>query len=124
MTWVDDKYKKEYVVQLPKMFENGEDVVEVCIQLGISTRTFYNWCNKYPDFKEAYAQGKEYSKAWWLKLGRAGAAGKVNIQSATWIFNMKNKFKWTDKTEVSGPDGGPIETESKVKVYIPDNDRD
>jgi hypothetical protein len=101
LTEFDNKYKPEYADQLPKMFSNGEDVVEVCVEFDISTRTFYNWCNKYPEFKLAYERGKEYSKAWWLKLGRAGAAGKVNIQPSAWIFNMKNKFQWTDKSELA-----------------------
>ena len=29
-----------------------------------------------------------------------------------------------EKTEVSGPNGGPIKTENVVKIYIPDNGRD
>lgn len=110
MTEKDNKYKKEYAVKLPGMFVNGEAVVEVCQELGISKQTFYVWLKKYPEFQEAYELGKEASEAWWMKLGRAGAAGKIQIQPATWVFNMKNRFKWTDKTEVSGPDGMPITT--------------
>ncbi len=29
-----------------------------------------------------------------------------------------------ERRELSGPDGGPIETESRVSIYIPDNGRD
>ena len=29
----------------------------------------------------------------------AGAAGKVAVNPATWIFNMKNRFNWRDKPD-------------------------
>jgi len=94
------KYKKEYAEKLPDMFKNGESVAEVCAELGIWKDTFYNWVNKYPKFSDAYKKGQELSEAWWTKLGRVGSAGKVSIQPATWIFNMKNRFKWTDKQDI------------------------
>jgi transposase len=93
------KYKPEYADRLPKMFSNGESVAEVCLELGISRRAFYDWVDKHPDFAAAYEDGKTYSESWWNKLGRAGATGKVPIQPTVWIFNMKNRFDWKDKTE-------------------------
>lgn len=40
-------------------------------------------------------------------------------------FALKN-MGWSDKTqtELTGKDGGPIETEESIKFYIPDNERD
>ena len=84
---------------LADRFRGGESVAEVCLVLGICRTSFYKACDLSPEFKAAYEIGKEYSEAWWTKLGRAGAAGKVNIQPATWVFNMKNKFKWKDRVE-------------------------
>lgn len=42
------------------------------------------------------------------------------------IFWAKTRMGWkeVDRHELSGPDGAPIETSSKVMVYIPDNGRD
>lgn len=51
---------------------------------------------------------------------------RMPLQSPTGsIFVLKN-MDWNDKTqsEISGPNGGPIKTESKVVIYIPDNGRD
>ena len=118
------KYKPEYADQLPMMFANGESVAEVCLQLGITRRAFYDWVEKYPEFSEAYSEGKLYSESWWNKLGRAGAAGKVDIQPTVWIFNMKNRFGWVDrieqKTDHTSSDGSM--TPSRIELVAPSAD--
>jgi transposase len=117
---MSDKYKPKYdpaiCDTLPNMFANGETIVEVCLALGISRRAFYDWKAKYPEFEAAVDQGMAISEAWWSKLGRAGAIGAQPVHPTLWIFNMKNRFNWTDKTDigVSGLNGGPIQTENKI----------
>lgn len=101
-------YKKEFADNLPAMFENGESVIEVCANMGISRDTFYRWCKEHKRFNEAYQRGLELSEAWWEKLGRAGSLGTQKINAVTWIFNMKNRFKWSDRTQ--------IESEGKVAI--------
>lgn len=91
------KYKKEFAEKLPAMFANGEDVAEVAVLLGVTRKTFYNWVGQHKAFAAAYEQGKLASEAWWCKLGRAGATGKISIQPSIWIFNMKNKFGYRDQ---------------------------
>lgn len=95
------KYKPEFAEQLPQMFKNGEAVEEVIVKLGIRRSTFYEWAKKYPEFADAYEHGKELSQAWWLKVGRAGAIGQgeIQLQPTVWIFNMKNRLGWKDKSE-------------------------
>lgn len=93
------KYTPAIAKNLPPMFENGESVAEVCCALDIHKDTFYEWVKKYPAFSDAYKKGLQRSEAWWSKLGRAGSMGQVKIQPATWIFNMKNRFSWTDRIE-------------------------
>lgn len=94
--WCTEKAKV-----LPQMFANGESRAEVCAKLGIWEEAFSKACEISPDFSKAYKKGRMLSEAWWAGLGRAGAEGKVNIQPATWIFNMKNRFKWSDKVDVT-----------------------
>jgi len=99
------KYSLKLCELLPAMFANGESVLEVCAELGIHKDTFFEWVKKYPDFSDSYKKGLELSEAWWTRLGRIGSTGKLSIQPATWIFNMKNRFKWTDRQELNVPDG-------------------
>lgn len=93
------KYSVALANRLPDMFKNGESVAEVCLALEISKDTFYAWVKKHKRFSDAYKKGLCKSEAWWSRLGRAGSQGSVKIQPATWIFNMKNRFGWSDRIE-------------------------
>ena len=93
------KYNKALCKLLPDMFSGGESVAEVCASLEITKDTFYRWVKEHSEFSDAYKKGLTLSEAWWAKLGRDGAQDKDRIQPATWIFNMKNRFKWTDREE-------------------------
>jgi len=100
------KYSVKLANGLTEMFESGQSVAEVCLELRIGRTTFYNWVDKYPKFKRAYEEGAFISEAWWMALGRAGAAGQIPLNTGAWIFNMKNRFKWRDRPdpEVMGDD--------------------
>ena len=93
------KYNAKLCKLLPAMFASGESISEVCAELGITRETFGQRKSLHLDFSDAVKRGLELSEAWWTKLGRRGATGKAKIQPATWIFNMKNRFGWTDRVE-------------------------
>lgn len=72
-----------------------------------STDTLYEWCKVHPEFSEAKKRGSARSRHWWEMQGNLGMHMK-GFNAAVWVFNMKNRFKWADRSEISGPDGGPI----------------
>ncbi len=114
--WIgDDDKLKEVCERLPLMFKNGESVAEICAEFGIARSTFYLNIEKHEDLKEAYDMGKVYCEAWWQKLGRAGAAGKVDIQPTVFIANMNNRFGWTNKVDHQSTDGS-----MSPKAYTPE----
>ena len=92
--------------------------------------SLYEWAKRHPEFSDAKKKGTDQSLLWWEDMGRRGMTGqlarlKKTIEhkdgkiekeydravfgQSTWIFNMKNRHNWRDKTEISGPDGGPLE---------------
>ncbi len=95
------KYNEDICDELPDMFINGESIAEVSAALGITKQCFHNWVKEHKEFGEAYERGRTLSEAWWTKLGRAGAMGKVPIQPTVWQFNMHNRFKWTTRADVT-----------------------
>ena len=93
------EWAQEHALKLPEMFENGESLVEVAVKLGICKKTFQDLCEQYDFWKDAYNLGKEYSEAWWLRIGREGSAGDIKANGYIWRLNMQNRFGWLERKE-------------------------
>lgn len=89
------------ITRLSDMFREGQSHIEVLAKLGICKESYYKACTISKKFKDGHNEGLRRSEAWWMTLGRAGAAGKTKIQPATWIFTMKNRFGYSDKRELT-----------------------
>lgn len=81
--------------------------------------TFKEYCKKYPeDFPTDIVRGAQVARRiFWEQLGVSGTAGKLpGFNAKSWEFNMKNRFKWKDRTDVTTDDeklpGG-------VVMYVP-----
>ena len=71
-------YTPELAKQLPAMFDNGETVKEVCVQLGITPETFEEWKSKYPEFNESAEIGELNSECFYEDLLYKAALGEVD----------------------------------------------
>jgi len=64
--------------------------------------TLYRWIKKYPEFSDAKKAFTELSRQFWEKIANDHLThyrdGK-QLNSAVWIFNMRNRFGWRDKPE-------------------------
>lgn len=96
------KYRKEYCQKLIDHMAEGLSFDCFGGDIPVVDSTLYYWLDKHPDFSEAYKIGKKRQREFWEKLGRAGAAGKIdNFNSAAWIFNMKNRFAWKNDITIN-----------------------
>lgn len=107
---------------LPDMFREGQSIVEVAAELGISRDTIYEWAKQHKEFSDALTRGRDLSQAWWEKQGRLNLmdteeydgetkiSTKKRINDRLWAKNVSCRFRkdWTEKTEISGPDGQPV----------------
>lgn len=93
------KYKPEFCEMLIKHMSEGYSFASFGGVAGCSEETLHQWKKQYEDFSESYKKGQALSMQFWEKLGMAQAIGQTKGSSATWIFNMKNRFKWTDRVE-------------------------
>lgn len=101
------KYKKEYCEVAINVMKRGFSKEAVAGHLHISKDTLYRWVNKHKEFSDAIKRGVEYSRIFWEELGiEMVTAGQGN--STAWIFNMKNRFSWKDKKELTGKNGAPL----------------
>jgi hypothetical protein len=87
-------YDEQYAKNLPDLFSQGETLDEVLVHMEIDKETFFTWAKQYPEFAAAYQKGLQIAKAWWLRLGRAGAMGKVAVNQSLWSEIMKQRFNW------------------------------
>lgn len=117
-------YDPSYCEKVIELGKQGMSVVEMACEIGVSRATLEaNWPAKHPEFLEAFARARDESQAWWEKAGRVGMAGK-NIDAAIWSRSMAARFPkdWREVkgTELTGKDGGPVETVGKVERVIID----
>jgi len=95
--------------QVIAFLKRGYSKEVIAAHLGINRKTFGRWEKEHPALQEAVAEGLLYSQLWWETLGIKAASGKVKgFNASAWVFNMKNRFGWKDKQEISGDEDRPI----------------
>jgi len=95
-------YKEEYCQMLIDHMSQGLSYETFAAVVKTHRSTLYRWEAKYSNFRDAKQTGVEAGQLLWEKIGIAQAVGdkalgKGNV--ASWIFNMKNRYSWTDRTE-------------------------
>lgn len=98
------KYSPEFCDMVLEVMSQGYSKEAVAGHLEISKDTLYNWEKEHKDFSDALKRGVELSRVFWEKIGiehitHFAKSGK-QLNATAWIFNMKNRFSWTDKKEV------------------------
>jgi len=103
------KYTDDMPDRTILLMGEGASLVEVAAELGVSRATLSKWQEDEtkPKFVEAVKIGTDLSEAWWMREGRKALRDR-DFNHGLWYMNMKNRFGWADKREVSGPDGGAI----------------
>lgn len=56
-------------------------------------KTFYNWAEAYPEFKEVVDHGMIAAESWWIEKGRENVDNR-KFNHALWLLMMVNRFKW------------------------------
>jgi DNA-binding XRE family transcriptional regulator len=109
-------YKEEFCDLLISHMEKGYSYESFAGLLGVSKQTIYDWEKANQEFLDSKKIGTEKSRLFWEKVGienivnidtmekdESGSftAVKKSLNSAVYIFNMKNRFKdeWKDKHE-------------------------
>ena len=99
------KLPPEWPAIMGEMYAEGASDTEIRSRLKMSRRL---WDNLYNDavsssFKEVVDFGRELAKGWWLEQGRVNLTNK-QFNAVLWHMNMKNRYGWSDKTEVTNKD--------------------
>lgn len=119
-----DDLPKGWKEKMLSLASEGASHVEIQVEaLGcISNDLWYRLIDEEPEFSETVKRCDKLCESWWAKLGRQGANGSADINPTTWIFNMKNRFGWRDKQELSGNEDQPLVP--VINVKLPQNSGD
>lgn len=102
------KYDPALIEPMLDGFSNGMSRIEVAVNiLGITQETMRVWVATNAEFSAAVKIGEEMSQAWWQEKGRSNLQTEV-FRDALWYMNMKNRFGWRDKQELTGDPEKPI----------------
>lgn len=119
-------YRPEYCERVIELGRTGASVVEMAAEIGVARATLEaNWTANHPEFLEAFTQAKQLSQVWWERMGRENliVPQGITFQATVWSRSMAARFPadWREssKTEISGPNGGPIESSIKVEFLAP-----
>lgn len=103
--------------------KKGKTFAQIAASWDISRDTLWKWTDRHKEFSDAVKKGRELAEDWYMNLGQGALVGKAEIDGEPvkvdlgWhVWLTKNMFKWSDRQQMehSGPDGKPIQTESKV----------
>lgn len=111
------KYTPSMCDVVVEMMREGASKIEVCAKLGISSETMSQWSKPESDyynqnFSDAVKKGEQLSEAWWQKKARDHLVYHPKgeqLNATLWYMNMKNRFGWKDKHEISGDKDSPLE---------------
>jgi len=110
------KLRKDWKTFIVKEMADGASQAEITAGLEISNDLFYRFMKEEPEFSETIKKGLVLCKCWWEKKGRKNLENK-EFSATLWYMNMKNRFGWADKTEITGANGKDlIPTEEKKKT--------
>ena len=87
---------QDRLIQLGK---DGASDVELRAELDISEDLWYRWMDEEPEFSQTVKKARMFCQIWWERQGRKMTTGEAQGNATTWIFNMKNRFRWTDRVE-------------------------
>jgi hypothetical protein len=104
-------YKPEYCQALIDFMSKGYSFEAFAGNIDTHKDTLYQWCKVHPEFSDAKRLAFAKCQVFWEEIGLRGIwteEGGPKLNTGNYIFQMKNRFKWTDRVEVSGSEDSEI----------------
>ena len=123
---VGDVYDPSICKEIKEMFRDGSSIVKVCARkLGIARSTYYDWKERYPEFKVAAEKGEELSQCAQEDILEAGARGEIpNYNATSQVFLMKCRYRkdYSDQDKEKSTSDSLLEQIINGKVKIVQNE--
>ena len=113
-------YSPEYCDAVEEYGREGKSPAQIAARLNVCRQTLENWAQEHPEFLAALTRAKSFAQAWWEDEGQAALHDR-EFNSTVWTKTVQARFRedYTERREVSGPDGGAIPTRLEVAFVSP-----
>lgn len=116
------EYLPEFCNKLQDHMAQGFSYETFGATIGVCRATVYSWEKVFPEFLDAKRNAFDLCQLFWERLGveniittnefekegNFSRSTSKSLNTGAWVFNMKNRFGWKDKLEVSGDEKAPI----------------
>lgn len=109
---------EDWMHQIIAMYSNGASDSEIKATIYMWRGSFSNnlwdrWMKEEEQFWETIKMGRIIAEAWYTKLGREQLVNSF-FPFAGWYMQMKNRFGWKDRQDVTSNDQQITQEEQKV----------
>lgn len=113
-----DSLPDDWYDQIITMYSNGASDSEIMATIymwrgSFSSDLWNRWLKDEPEFSETIKMGRIIAEAWYTKLGREQLVNSF-FPFAGWYMQMKNRFGWKDRQDVTSNDQQISQEEQKV----------
>jgi hypothetical protein len=112
-------YTEQLADEICELMYDGNSLIKACDELGLKRSTVFNWLDAHPDFASKCARARDALIEVRLdKIDEKIAKGtadpaqlRIEVSHEQWIAERMRPR--VTRTEISGPNGGAIQTEVK-----------
>lgn len=112
-------YLPEYCERVIELGRQGKSHAQIAAALDVARQTLHNWCDAHPEFLDAMTRARDLAQAWWEDKGQGGLE-TPGFNASLWSKQVSCRFRadYTDtqRTELTGKNGGPIKSETEVSL--------
>jgi hypothetical protein len=145
-------FTQEIATEVCKRMSEGESLRQVCADESMPcTSTVMKWAREMPEFAQQYAKARDALLEHWAEeiteiaddgsndwIKREKEKGRVEVvvdaehinrsrlrvDTRKWLLSKLAHKKYGDKVEttLTGPDGGPVQVEGRIKLVKPEGE--
>lgn len=112
-------YEAAHCETVVELGGQGKSHAQIAAALGVSRQSLYEWASVHPEFSVAITHARDLALAWWEDQAQTNLATS-GFNASLWSRSMAARFPadYTERkqTELTGANGGPVETVTKIEV--------
>lgn len=111
-------YKPEYCDVIIELGKEGKSMTAMALACNVSKQTILDWAAAHEEFSDALTRARAFSLQWWEDKARENV-DNPKFNSSLWKMMVGSQHReeygeMKRALELTGPNGGPIQTQTTV----------